>query len=71
MKNHFDSEGPLREEWRLGSCVYACADEERKALLTTVADLNKNCFFFKQFMEDHERTAIVGMPTFYIIRALS
>ena len=71
MKNHFDSEGPLREEWRLGSCVYACADEEdRKALLSTISDLNKNELLNK-FMEDHDRTAIVGMTTFYIIRALS
>ena len=71
MKNHFDPEGPLREEWRLGSCVYACADEEeREALLGTIFDLKKNGLM-KKFMEDHDRTAVMGMTTFYVIRASS
>ena len=71
MKKHFDPEGPLREEWRLGSCVYACADEdEKKALLATINDLNENGLM-KKFMEDHDRTSVMGMTTFYIIRASS
>ena len=64
--NHFDPGGPLREEWRLGTCVYACADdEERKALEDAIIDL-KEKGLLKKFMEDHDRTGVIGMTTFYI-----
>ena len=69
MKNNFDPEGPFREEWRLGSCAFLCYnEEEEKASLKPFLDL-KEKGLLRKFMEDHDRTAVIGMSTFYILRA--
>lgn len=64
--NHFDHEGPLREEWLLGTCVYASADDqEKKALDQTIMEL-KEKGLLKQFMDEHDRTLEMGMTTLFV-----
>ena len=69
MKHHFDPEGPFREEWRLGSCAFLCySDEEERAALKPFIDL-KEKGLLEKFIEDNDRTAIIGMSTIYILRS--
>ena len=65
IRNYLDPEGPLREDWRKGTSMFEFVDNQ-------VLKEMENAFFdmkekgtLEQFMEDHDRTSIVGMVTMF------
>ena len=64
--NHFDPTGPLREDWKLGSCVFTVAnDEEKKALDQNIKRLSEQ-ERLESFMNEHDRTLEMGFATLFV-----
>ena len=65
-----DPEGPLREEWRKGTFMYAAENDiEMKEMLKELREL-KGRGSLKQFMIDNDRTSELGMTALFVCISL-
>ena len=63
LENHFDHNGPFKEEWRIATCLYSHAKDE--ILEKMLADLKQKAPL-KEFPETHDRTSELGMATLFV-----
>ena len=63
LKNYFDHDGPFKEEWRIATCLYSDAKNEKLEKMLT--DLKQKAPL-KEFMETHDRTSDLGMTTLFV-----
>lgn len=60
MKNYFDSEGPLKRDWRIGTCFYDnVSEKEIERILSDKGSL-------KTFMLEHDRSTEFGILTLLV-----
>ena len=65
FRNYFDSDGPLKAEWRIGTSMFeSYGDQLLNEMETSFLKL-KEQGKLKKFMEDHDRTAEIGMVTVF------
>ena len=65
IRNYSDPEGPLKEDWRKGTCMYEFVDSQLLSEMENAFFDMKEKGMLKQFMADHDRTSSLGMVTVY------
>lgn len=65
ITSYYDYDGPMKENWRKGTCVFDMLNEQETCeLREVILNLNKNGSL-KQFMFEHDRTSEFGWLTLF------
>ena len=65
IANYYDYDGPLKENWRKGTCVFEMLNEQETCELSEVILNLQKSDSLKQFMIEHDRTSEFGWVTLF------
>ena len=65
LKNHYDPEGPLKREWRIGTYLYRNTSDAEMVQMLSDMDI-KDKGSLEKFILEHDRTSEFGMLTLLV-----